>query len=348
MGDGHRWVLAGSAFLLLDVSNYGIKEWLQLIAAAIAIFVAIIGAWRTYRYSKYQIAKRLLEYLEDEASRITASRNRIIRHLRQGEPLNGDLDHDFYREVKGALDELANGDPRQAEKKLNAFTETLAGDIKLGQTYLSNANLQLATVLLVRGKSANERSEATAARTAWEGALQCYSHDAEAARYLGELALAEGDLEAAVGHFGSSIALAPDDKLLKAETSELLATFHRERGKVTPEIEALVECAPSFVNAGEYHRAAAAYARAGEIAVQLNRSRQGPRLLRDAFDNYKLAGDQNGMREMRSRLVDLEEDVSGLQLDEKEPTRQIPWFWIRLAFELSILGVAAYLFLSLR
>jgi len=66
MGDGNVWALAGSAFLLLDVSNYGIKEWLQLIAAAIAIVVAIIGAWRTYRYSKYQIAKRLLEYLEDE------------------------------------------------------------------------------------------------------------------------------------------------------------------------------------------------------------------------------------------------------------------------------------------
>ena len=46
MGDGNVWALAGSAFLLLDFSNYGIKEWLQLIVAAIAIVVAIIGAWK--------------------------------------------------------------------------------------------------------------------------------------------------------------------------------------------------------------------------------------------------------------------------------------------------------------
>ena len=70
MGDGRVWMLAGSATLLIDISHYGVKEWLQLIAAAIAIFVSVIGAWRTYRYSKSQIAKRLMEYLEDEETRI--------------------------------------------------------------------------------------------------------------------------------------------------------------------------------------------------------------------------------------------------------------------------------------
>ncbi len=344
MGDGHAWALAGSAALLIDVGSYGIKEWLAILGSVVGIGGSIFGIWRAWRYSKSQIVQRLLDYLRDEEAKIKEARNRIIRHLRRGEPLGVEPDHEFYHDVKTALVELSNGAAKEAEKRLDSFAESLAGDVKLGQKYLSNANLQLATLHLVRGKSANERSETTAARTAWETALQCYSQDAEAARYLGELALAEGNLERAIDHFGSATALAPDDKLLKAETSELLAAFHRERGRVTYEIDALVECAPTFADGGEYGRAAAAYARAGDIAVQLNRVRQGPRFLRSAFDNYKLAGDQDGMREMRSRLENLGEDVSELQLADIATVRQLPWTSIRLAIELSILAVAAGLF----
>ena len=50
------------------------------------------------------------------------------------------------------------------------------------------------------------------------------------------------------------------------------------------------------------------------------------------------------MREMRSRLENLGEDVSELQLADIATVRQLPWTSIRLAIELSILAVAAGLF----
>ena len=203
MGDGHAWALAGSAALLIDVGSYGIKEWLAILGSVVGIGGSIFGIWRAWRYSKSQIVQRLLDYLRDEEAKIKEARNRIIRHLRRGEPLGVEPDHEFYHDVKTALVELSNGAAKEAEKRLDRFRGTCRLVMSNSdKKYLSNANLQLATLHLVRGKSANERSETTAARTAWETALQCYSQDAEAARYLGELALAEGNLERAIDHFG--------------------------------------------------------------------------------------------------------------------------------------------------
>jgi len=289
MGEGPVWVLASPLVSLIDISGYGVKEWLAIAGSLVGIGVTIFGAWRTWRFSKSQIATRLLEYLQDEEARIKEARILIIRRLRQGEPLASEAEHDLYREVKGALDELANGDPQQAEKKLNGFAESLAKDIKLAQKYLSNSSVQLATVLLVRGKSASERSEATVARTSWERALECYSEDAEAARYLGELALAGGDVQTARKHFSRAYDLAPDDKMLRAETWEQVAAHYQLQGVPKVELKALVECAPNFSDSAAYAQAASAYARAGELALQLGQIRKGPELLREAFKNFQSA-----------------------------------------------------------
>jgi tetratricopeptide (TPR) repeat protein len=344
MDKGQIQLVAPLAALLVDVGNYGIKEWLTVVGSLFGTGGSIFGIWRAWRYSKTQIAERLIEHLQDDETKIKEARERIIRHLRRGEPLGEEIEHEFFRGVKNALD-----DPVQAEKKLASFAEAVASDIRVGQTYLNNANLQLATVFLAKGTIAKSRSEKTVARTAWEDALRCYSLDAEAARYLGELDLAAGDLEGAVDHFGKAVKLGPDDKLLHAETSELLAAFHNQHGSPRAEIEELAKCAPNFADVGAHMRAAIAYARAADIAGQLNRTRQGPRFLRDAFENYRLADHHVGMREMREKLENLGEDVSGLPLPEEEPTRQIPWFWIRLGLELTILGAAAYfLFLTQR
>ena len=118
------------------------------------------------------------------------------------------------------------------------MTRIVAGlndDIKLGQTYLSNANLQLATVLLVQGKSAHNRGKVTDARAAWEEALRHYPRDMEAERYLGELALAQGEIETALEHFERAYDLAPDDRLLKGETLEAVATYYREQASDLPQ-----------------------------------------------------------------------------------------------------------------
>ena len=349
MGDGHVWVLASSTVMLIDVSSYGIKEWLQLIAAAIAIFVSIIGAWRTYRYSKSQITKRLSEYLSDEEKVIKDARNRVLRHIRYGEPLTDKANHLFYHDLKSALSYLNRGEATRAEEELNKLVVTLTKDADLGQKYIANADLQMGTVLLLKGKIADVRSESAAARTAREAAVRCYSQDAEAQRYLGELALAGGEVKTAVRHFSQAYSLAPDDMLLRAETWEAVAGYYQQQGRPMLELGALAACAPNFTGAEAHGRAATIYSRAGELATLLNRNRQAPKLLRGAFENYRLSGDRDGMRATRERLDKLGVDVSDLPSVDQARRRRIPWEWIRLALELSILAAAAYLFfLTLR
>jgi ABC-type nickel/cobalt efflux system permease component RcnA len=205
MGDGHVWVLAGSLSSLFDVSNYGVKEWLQLIAAVVGIFISIIGAWRTYRYSKSQIAKRLSEHLHDEEKEIKEGRNAVIRHIRYGRPLTKEPDHAFYETLKDVLGQIDHGESHLTERRLSSFAESLVGDAKVGEKYVSNINLQAATVYILLGKLAKDRDETTPARTAWTSALQHHDRDAEAARYLGELALAAGEAEQAWEHFATCL-----------------------------------------------------------------------------------------------------------------------------------------------
>jgi hypothetical protein len=111
------------------------------------------------------------------------------------------------------------------------------------------------------------------------------------------------------------------------------------------ELGALNTCAPAFADAGSNDRAAAAYARAGGIATDLGQNQQGPRLLKKAFESYRLANDPVGMRQILDRLENLGEDVSDLPLVDHDVVRTIPWFWIRLGIEVVVLGAAAYLFL---
>src|SRR5205809_1089348 len=194
MGDHHAGMLAVSAGLFFDVGSYGVKEWLAILGSLVGIGGSIFGVWRAWRYSKKQIAERLLEFLRDEEAKIVEARSRVIRHLRVREALGDEPDHAFYHDLRDTLEELARGDAREAEKKLDAFADAWSHDVKVGQKFLSNTNMQLATALLIRGKIANGRSEPTAARAAWQSALHAYPHDCEAARYLGELALAEDDI----------------------------------------------------------------------------------------------------------------------------------------------------------
>lgn len=87
MGDGQLWVLASRLISLLDITNFGTKDWLQVLAAIFAIVGYTYGLWKAFRFSKRQIAKRLLEYLEGEGVAIKEARNAVIRHVRLATPL---------------------------------------------------------------------------------------------------------------------------------------------------------------------------------------------------------------------------------------------------------------------
>jgi hypothetical protein len=197
---------------LVDFNTYSTKDWLQLVAAVLAIIGYTYGLWKAFRFSKRQIAKRLLEYLEDDGTTLKQIRSAVVRHVRYGADLPKEPDHLFFQELKLALGDLKRGEPVRAERQLSDISI-------LERKYIANANLQMATVLLVLGKIASNRAESEVARTTWEGALHHNPEDAEAARYLGELALASGDVGVAWTRFAEAEAIAPDDKRLKAETS---------------------------------------------------------------------------------------------------------------------------------
>lgn len=339
MDDGTLLVAAPLVALIGEVGNYGFKEWLAVLGSLFGMGGSVFGIWRAWRYSKAQIAQRLMEYLEDEEAKIKQARDRVVRHLRRGEALGNKIDHRFFT---GMADALA--DSSEAEKKLLTFANAIKRDMELGQKYLDNSRLCMSTLQLARGAIAKAKSEPAAARSALASALECYPEDAEAERYLGELALASGDPETAQEHFGRAYALAPDDKLLKAETWEALGSHYQQQGRRRLELGALVECAPVFAETDIYPKAAVTFARAGEVASQLGRTRQAPELLKSAFENYQSAGDEAGMKAMRKHLEDLGEDVSRLPLFEEAHRRPLPWFWIRLALELVLISIAVYLF----
>jgi tetratricopeptide (TPR) repeat protein len=331
--------LASQLWPLLDFGSYGLKDWLLLLAGVLAIAGYAFGLWQARRYSQGQIAYRLLEYLEGEASTIKHARAAIIRHLRYGEPMPEGIDHPFFRTFGQALAELDRGETARAEQRLTELS-------KIGGKYVTNASLQTATALLVLGRIALARSDNAGAKSAWETALKFNPDDAEAARHLGELSLAMGDADAAWEEFARAAELDPEDRLAKAETTEMRARYYRERRNPKLELGALNQCAPNFARAGAYDRAAAAYARAGEISAELGNPVQAPISLKRAFDNYKLAGNGTGMAAMREGLERLGEDVSELPVFIPR-TARMPSMGIRLAVALPILAAVAYLLYTL-
>jgi hypothetical protein len=176
IGEGHMPVgqvllAAGWAFPFIDVSNYGIREWLAILGSLVGIGGSVWGAWRAYRYSRSQIAKRLLEHLSDEEKAIKEARHLIVRHIRYGQPLTKEPDHTFYDVLKDALGQLGRGQGHLAERQLTSFVESLDHDAKVGQKYVSNANLQTATVYLLLGKIARDRSEIHSSPIGVDGCL---------------------------------------------------------------------------------------------------------------------------------------------------------------------------------
>jgi tetratricopeptide (TPR) repeat protein len=336
---GQPWLMASHSWPLIDFGSYDIRDVLLAGGALLAIGAYVYGLWQAYRFSKGQIVKRLLEYLEEDSAAIREARTAIIRHIRYAEPLPRKASHPFLRDFKQALTELDRGDAARAEQRLTELS-------KIGGMYVANAGLQTATALLVLGRIAVARSDSAGAKSVWETALKYNPEDAEAARYLGELALALGDVDTAWEQFAKAAELAPEDKLAKAETTELRARYYRERRSPKLELGALNQCAPNFAKAGAYDRAAAAYARAGEIAAQLGNGVQAPVSLRRAYDNYKQAGDRAGMKLMRESLENLGEDVSAMPALKRLP--RWPSLRLRLAIALPILAAIAYVLFTLR
>ena len=346
MSDGQVLILAGPLVSLLDFGNYTLKDWAQLLVAIFGLVGSVVGAWKWWRYSKWQIVNRLFEYLNADEKNVTEGRRIVLAYLRSGRRAALRSDVEFHATITKAINLLDANRTIEAEAVLNAFALMLKGSAEVGRRHTVVASEQAATVLLFVALIAKQRADVTAARDALTEALDQCPTDAEVVRSLGELDL-DVDHRKALEQFEHALRLAVGDGLLQAEIWSLKAkALEREPiPAMKPLAAAFRNAATLFAAAGADAKAADAHNRAGDIEISLRFSRRARRSFTSALHCYHRVGDAKGVADMRNKLQLL--GVAGDSLPDiaPVPTRQIPWFWIRLAIELSILGIAGYLVL---
>jgi hypothetical protein len=68
--------VASDLLSLIDFNVYSAKDWAQFFAALLAVAAYTYGLWKAYRFSKAQIAKRLIAYLDGDREFIS---RRVMR-----------------------------------------------------------------------------------------------------------------------------------------------------------------------------------------------------------------------------------------------------------------------------
>lgn len=347
--DVQEWSRAAQIAALADLRHIGLKEVLQF-----GTFLGTVyGAWQWWRFSKWQIAKRLFEYLNTDEKNIVEARQRVLQRLRGGTDTALQAANEMHFNIEKAIKLLDRGEAKEAEKTLSEFALMLSGSAEVGRRHTAVASDQAATVLLFQGLLAKKRADVPAARKALEEALEHNGEDSEVIRALGELDLIAGRHDDALQKFKDALDRASSDSRSRAELSQLKLKILQNRDEPKNEREAWHDCAEAFAELGENLESAHAYARVGEIEVNRLQFHLAARnSFRSAFDRYYQSHNLQGTEEMKRRLQELGEDVGTLPTLDKPPetaTSHISWHWIRLAGEVLILGGAAYLFfLTLR
>ena len=190
--DGYNWVLGFYFIPSFDFSSYGLKDWLQIVAAVVGIGGSTYGAWTAFRYSKSQIAKRLAEYLNDHEKNVDEARQLVVQHLRNDRPMDRKPEIEIHQRIESAIKLVARGHKEDAERELERFALVLSHSSEVGRRHADLAKKQAATIFVFTGLIAQKRGETGPARSAWLKALDHNPQDVEAIRGLGELALAEG------------------------------------------------------------------------------------------------------------------------------------------------------------
>jgi tetratricopeptide (TPR) repeat protein len=341
--DGDWLVMAQTA--LFDIRNIGVKEVLQF-----ATFVgSVYGAWKWWRFSKWQIANRLLEFLENDEKNIVEARKALLGYLGNKDVPIPQSDS-VHPSIAKTLRLLKADKPVEAERELCGIAVLLTQSAEVGRRHMTMANEQIATILLFVGSIAKLRDDAATARGAFEEALQVNPNDAEARRALAMLELSAGHEREALEQFQRAVELPSATTLLKAEVWQQVSEIYRGREQPSKERDALSDSAESYAATGEARRAAQAFRRVGDLeSRRLGFNNEARGSYRRAFDNYYKAKDEAGLDDMRARLAELGVDGSQLPTLAKTMERQLPWTWIRMTLEGVLVAAAAVLFyLSLR
>jgi tetratricopeptide (TPR) repeat protein len=288
--------------------------------------------------------------LENEEKNIVESRNVLLGYLGDKNAPRVQADN-LHVTVAKAVRLLKVDKPIEAERELCGMAVLLSQSAEVGRRHMTIANQQMATILLFVGSVAKRRDDGATAREAFEEALELSPDDADTRNALAILELGAGREEEALHHFRRTVALPSTDSLLKAEAWHRMAEIYRRREQPLNERNELYKSADCYAAAGKARVAGEAFRRVGELeSRRLGFHNEARSSYRSAFDNYYKANDEAGVEDMRARLAELNVDVSGLPILAKViKRRELPWTWIRLALEISLVAAAAVLFyLSLR
>jgi len=344
MGE-HFMVVIAQALPMFDVRSYGLKELLQF-----ATFLgSVYGAWKWWRFSKWRIAHRLLEFLENDEKNIVESRKVLLGYLGNKDahrPQTGNL----HASVAKAVRLLRADRPIEAERELCGMAVLLGQSAEVGRRHTAIANQQIATILLFVGSVATRRDDAATARGAFEEALEVNPQDAEARNALALLDLNAGHEQEALENFSRTVEMSSANTLAKATAWHQMAEIYRRWEQPLKERDALHEGAECDAADGRALAAAQAFRRVGDLeSRRLGFHNEARISYRGAFDNYYKAKGEAGVEDMRARLAELEVGVDDLPALPKTTTKQLPWFWIRLVLEVALVAAAALIFyLSLR
>jgi len=170
---GSYVVLVGFDFIAgFDLASHGIKDWLQMVAALLAIGGSSYGAWKAFRYSKGQIAKRLLEYLEEHEKNVNRVRQLIVPYLRNGRTFERKPELEIHERVERAIKHIGRGEEQDAERELESFVLVLTQSAQVGERHMQIARRQAATIFVFAGLIAQRRGDIPSARSAWTKALE--------------------------------------------------------------------------------------------------------------------------------------------------------------------------------
>ena len=147
--DGYNWVLGFYFIPSFDFSSYGLKDWLQIVAAVVGIGGSTYGAWTAFRYSKSQIAKRLAEYLNDHEKNVDEARQLVVQHLRNDRPMDRKPEIEIHQRIESAIKLVARGHKEDAERELERFALVLSHSSEVGRRHADLAKKQAATILCV-------------------------------------------------------------------------------------------------------------------------------------------------------------------------------------------------------
>lgn len=319
-------------------AGYTLIDWLKLTGVVAGGLVWLYGVWSAYRYSKGQISKRFLQYLDAHEENILAARKSLLRRLAYGETVR---DLVANKALEQAFNLLKSARVLETSAHLGAFQRLLSKRAQFGERHRDLANRQAATVLLFMGILAIRQNQTLEARKHFEHALDLSKSDGEVQKYLGQLDFELGNPTRALSRYEAALNGAGNDIELKASVWNRRAQLYNSTANPQLEKNDLTLCAPILLQLRQWETAGQCYERLAELQEVY-----GPR--RQALPSYKRAHWCYTLASNRAKLVELAPKI-GLAPAASQSlgvSAADLWQWLRLTAEIAILLSGLFMLVS--